>query len=514
MNPYYTQMYVGNSPLVNPVVPDFNIATYTSPTGIYVPGNAWGINFLGATGYNPQWSLEPVDTIANVTLVLNNNIRSYVELQNATGAVCGHVMLSPGDWKVADLEYSNTFWARMDGGPLVPTTQQAEDIVGLGKAGTSIALSADGNTMALGAPQYDAGNVDDGAVYIVVRNPNTQVWSAQQIISGDAGSEFFGRAVALSGDGNILVANTASGTGKVRVYNRSGSTWSLGQQLAGFTNPWSVAISSNGRTIAIGDIDGVATNQGKVHIYTFVGSTWTTTAVNSERDLLGEVNQTFGYSVALSADGNTLAIGAPELPPGAGAGFVQVAVTRDNLWTAGPNGTVRGAAITGYGPSWQYPTATGSTGVHLGQAVAISADGQVIVASAPGAGFVNIYKNTMAGTGFVLMPTQVLRPVGIPQGTGITGMTGFGTSVAISPDARVVAIGMPHDSSPDTVLRGGSTFVFTDTTGKGFSNPSRLIGTPAVAADAQGYSVALATSNIGCTLAVGAAGGGKAWVFV
>jgi hypothetical protein len=116
--------------------------------------------------------------------------------------------------------------------------------------GVSVALSADGNTLAVGASGEDSrpGNpadnslTDAGAVYIFIRAGTT--WTQQAIVkasNADAG-DFFGSAIALSGDGNTLAvgapdedsvatgvggnesSNTAMNSGAAYVFTRSGQT--------------------------------------------------------------------------------------------------------------------------------------------------------------------------------------------------------------------------------------------------------------------------------------------------
>lgn len=84
-------------------------------------------------------------------------------------------------------------------------SQQGTKLVGTGdiggaRQGSSTALSADGNTLAVGGI-IDNNNV--GAVWIWIRNDTT--WTQQaKLIPNDGIEPFFGRSVALSADGNTL----------------------------------------------------------------------------------------------------------------------------------------------------------------------------------------------------------------------------------------------------------------------------------------------------------------------
>ena len=76
---------------------------------------------------------------------------------------------------------------------------------------------------------------------------------------------------------------------------------------------WVVSLSSDGSTLAIGEpyttgIGGPATDVGRTRIYRREGANWQQLGA----DIHGQNGRDgFGWSVALSEDGNTVAIGAP-----------------------------------------------------------------------------------------------------------------------------------------------------------------------------------------------------------
>jgi hypothetical protein len=114
----------------------------------------------------------------------------------------------------------------------------------------------------------------------------------------------------------------------VYVFSRSGSTWSQ-QAYVKASNTgaddsfgYSVALSADGNTLAVGatgedsnaiGIGGDQTNNsagqsGAVYVFSRSGSTWSQQAYVKASNT--GADDGFGYSVALSADGNTLAVGA------------------------------------------------------------------------------------------------------------------------------------------------------------------------------------------------------------
>jgi hypothetical protein len=148
---------------------------------------------------------------------------------------------------------SNT-WSQ-EGDTLIAT-----GYIGAPYLGTSISLSSDGNTLAFGG-NGDNGNI--GATWIFTRSSNT--WSQQGdklIGTGYVGTPSQGSKITLSSDGNILaIAGDSDNTdiGAVWIFTRSLNTWSqqgnklVGTYFIGTPNQgWSVALSSDGSTLAIG----------------------------------------------------------------------------------------------------------------------------------------------------------------------------------------------------------------------------------------------------------------------
>src|SRR5712692_11841027 len=158
--------------------------------------------------------------------------------------------------------------------------------------GHGVALSGDGNTLAVSAPYESSGakgingNQNDnsvyaaGAVYIFVQRNGA--WTQQAYIkaSNPGQSYKFGYAVSLSQDGNTL------------------------------------AVSSPGEASAAKGINGDQSDKsiplaGAVYVFTRTGTTWTqqafikasNTGEPGTGDQFAEGDQ-FGFSVGLSADGN------------------------------------------------------------------------------------------------------------------------------------------------------------------------------------------------------------------
>jgi len=222
--------------------------------------------------------------------------------------------------------------------------------------GAAVSLSADGTTLAVGAIRDNSaavgvnGDASDsstpsaGSVYVFDRSMET--WSQQVYLksSNTIRGELFGGSVSLSSDGNTLaVGATGESTlgidangndidghasGTVYVFERSDETWQQQMSLqASNTNNDdlfgnSVSLSSDGNTLAVGAINedstatgvngiqsnNLSTHSGAVYVFERASETW------QQRAYLKASNTDsfdfFGIAVDLSADGNTLAVGA------------------------------------------------------------------------------------------------------------------------------------------------------------------------------------------------------------
>ena len=213
----------------------------------------------------------------------------------------------------------------------------ASDEGGPGQLGWSVALSADGTTALVGGP-YDqqAG----GAAWVFTRTGSTWTQQGPKLIGGNAtGSTNFGFSVALSADGNTALVGDptdANSFGAVWVFTRSGSSWTRqGPKLTGGSEAGAVnfgehvALSGDGDTALIGSNDAAS-------VFTRSGSNWT----QQGSDLVVEPG-TGGWaaSVALSMDGNTALVGAAGADGLVGAAWV---FTR-----SGSTWTQQGAPLTG-----------------------------------------------------------------------------------------------------------------------------------------------------------------------
>ena len=255
-------------------------------------------------------------------------------------------------------------------------------------------------------------------------------------IDGESNNDESGAAVALSSDGTVLAIsafhNDAGGlsSGHVRVYtNSSSGAWlQRGIDLDGSKAydqfGFSVALSANGTILAVGArwADGVnGTSSGQAYVYEWIGNGWQQKGSTIDGE---SASDQFGNSIALSDDGTVLAVGAW----GNGAGGDLAGHVRIFSWN-GTDWNQRGNDLDG------------SSGDLFGDSVSLSSTGDVVACG----GYQPDPDNS-----FSLVPgyVRIYRWDGfanwVQQGPTLFGNyngDGLGDSVSLSGDGKVVAVG-------------------------------------------------------------------------
>lgn len=368
--------------------------------------------------------------------------------------------------------------------------------IGPASQGQSVAVSADGNTAIVGG---DKDNGEIGAAWIFTRSGG--IWTQQGDKLVGTGEVFLsaqGNSVAISDDGNTVIIGGPGDDGDkgaAWIFTRSGSTWTQqGSKLVGTGGSidaqqgFSVSLSADGNTAIIGgplDAEGV----GAAWVFTRSGSTWTQqgsklVGTGFVQVTNGDVLQ--GFSVSLSADGNTAIIGGPGDDGFTGA--VWVFTRTGGVWTQPGNKIA--------------PVGKNSDDSQFGHSVSLSADGNTAIVGGPnstsgyGEGAVWEYTRSAGVWGY-----QALL-------TGGSSQAYFGSSVSLSSDGNLAVIGGSEYNSGE-----GAAWVFTKSNGTWTGQSNKLIGTGNVGAAKQGTSVSV--SDDGHTVIVGGpTGEGAAWVFV
>jgi len=364
--------------------------------------------------------------------------------------------------------------------------------------GSSVSLSDDGNTLAVGAPwedssatginnnENDNAAADSGAAYIFSRNGTT--WSQQAYIKAsntDPGDKF-GNTLSLSGDGNTLAVsapredssatgingnendNAVTDSGAVYLFTRSGNSWNQQAYLKADTtetNDWfgiSLALNGNGNRLAAGKLS--ADYSGKVCIFARSNGIWT-----QEGSLIGD-NTTngdqFGRALSFSNDGNTLAAGAHLEDSGAagvdGDGNDNSAFNSGAAYIFIRNGN-------GWNQQAYIKASNPEDSDQFGRALSLNGDGNMLIIGAPmeDSGAIGINGDssdntaTNAGAAYVFVrdngtwfqQAYVKAPNTAPGDR-------FGGAVSLALD--VLAIGSPLENSNATGVNGTSNGIASD----------------------------------------------------
>lgn len=421
--------------------------------------------------------------------------------------------------------------------------------------GASIAVSSDGDTIAVGAPGDDSNAVDvdgdaaddtiadSGAVYVYARTD--AVWSQQAYLkasTAEAGIEF-GGALALSSDGSTLVvgaknANSAAGT--VYLFSRAGSAWfavqvltaSNGQSQDSFGA--ALAINDIGDVVAVGapaeasdatGVDGVETNHtttraGAVFLFERTGAAWSQAAYIKATNT-GTLDE-FGTAVALNEAGTVLAVGAP----GEASNATTIGGDQgdDNAPEAGAVYVYSRAAS--WVPSAYLKADSGELGDHFGGAVSFNGAGDMLAVAATGED--SPYNSPTVDSaacsadlleygcdsGAVYVFTHdggSWSQLSYLKGSTIQQDDGFGGALALSSDGNTLAVGaraedgdargLFGDESIDSAPSAGAVYLFNWTSSFWLS-AGYVKASNTHAGDEFGIAVAL--SGDGDTLAVGA----------
>ncbi len=373
-------------------------------------------------------------------------------------------------------------------------------------------VSLSGDTVAIGAVQdysnatgingdpTDQSAPVSGAVYIFTRNGTT--WTQQAYIkaSNTASFDRFGSSVSVSGDtlavGAIYEASNAKGvngdqannsatySGAVYVFTRSGTTWSQQAYIKASNTAansfFGSSVALSGETLAVGaygessnatGVNGdqnnvLAPSSGAVYIFTRATTTWSQQAYIKASNTAA--NAYFGTSVSLSND--TLAVGA----------------TGESSGSAGVNGDQYNASAPTSGAAYIFTrTGTGWTQqVYIkasnpdtldvfGSGLALSGDTLAVGATNEASSATGVNRNqadnSMGNSGAVYVFTRsgtAWSQQDYLKASNTTPNGNFGVGVSVEGDTIVV--GGSGDKSSATGINGNQTDTSAGTSGAVF----------------------------------------------
>jgi hypothetical protein len=395
-----------------------------------------------------------------------------------------HITSSVGILSGSQISMNNffgTFSGTQQGSKIVASTN-----TGVGNQGQSVAISGDGQTMAIGAPSDGSGK---GAVYIYKRSGSTWSYQTKLIDTTSSSAKSQGSCVSLSRDGTTLaVGNYNYG---ISLWNYSASTWTLQQSTYATSTYYGksgsgVCISDDGNTAILSVAQySLGSTPGGCLVYTRSGSTWSQSAYIQPADWQGSGYGNECQVVGMSGDATVIAFGGYA---GSGGGSGWIYTHSGGTWTEN---------FHNYIPSTTY----------FGLSVSVSKSGNTIAFGANGLVYIYALSN---GT------WSLQQTLSNNNGGGSTAS--FGCSVALSGDGNSLVVGASSDSN-GTV---GAAYYFTRS-GTTWTQIYRFVPSDNVGnSDFGSYGGGAASSGVaitpdGNTVVVGGYGdntnAGATWVF-
>lgn len=365
--------------------------------------------------------------------------------------------------------------------------------------GSTVALSADGNTTVIGC----SSDEDTGSIWIYVRNTSGQ-WAQQGNKlrgSGIGYYAWFGASVAISADGNTIVAGGTgynNDGGAIWVFVRNGGVWSqqgpalVVDSIAPEANfGASVSISADGNTIVAGSCYDGEYQIGSAWVFKRNGTTW-----NKPVKKLAPSDATryayFGAAVSISADAKTIAIGGYNDDANSGANWIFIQQS-NNEWVQQGNKLIGNIQIR--------------HGASQGCSIAINADGTTFITGGYDDNFSkgSAWVFTLQGDKWVqqgspLVPSDGEQPVD------------FGSSVSISADGNRALISGPGDK-----IFHGAAWIFEREDGKWVQQGNKIVPSDVIGDKWIGVAQYVSLSADGSTAILSGDGDnnflGAAWVY-
>ncbi|WP_395077469.1 WD40 repeat domain-containing protein [Flavobacterium sp.] len=365
------------------------------------------------------------------------------------------------------------------------------------RLGNCMAFSADGNVLAISSPG------EDFKIKIYKNSNNEWIQIGNNIVNKGMRESSDGSSIniSLSSDGSTVafVASFASydklgnslGFSKLKIFRNISDNWTqLGEDIKekedGSSNRYSVSLSSDGNIVAVGSpfikIKEI-THAGSVRVFKNIDNNWKQLG----KDITGGNIKYgyFGYSISLSSDGSTIAIGEP-LPFNFSLGYGRVKILKNinNQWNqigedikGLEKGSILGCnislssdgntlAVTSYNRlkdrnsfnfvkvfknvlnKWSQigkDINASSIDSSLDNIVSLSGDGNIVAISYPpsdlkdskGIGFARIFKNRSDSW------VQLGKDIKNDKKDDFSFEVGFADSISLSSDGKKVAIGFP-----------------------------------------------------------------------
>ena len=394
--------------------------------------------------------------------------------------------------------------------------------VALSQDGTTLAIAVpfdDNDYQGITTSSFtdNSDSAESGAVYVFKKVDNT--WSRAAYIKASNAQSGDGSSIALSSDGGTLAVGAwgedgdqagvqtelpitdsdgSGNSGAVYIFDLSDSDSSNWVQSAyikasnlGVSDEFglNLALSGDGSTLAVGapfedsDLSGIETsdftdddelvNAGAVYLFKLDNDNWTQEAYIKASNV-GEGDQ-FGSYLSLNTDGSALAVGVP-LEDGSESG-IQTGTTITDSDSSTDSGAVylfdlSDSDSSNWAQSAYIKASNAEDYDYFGKSVSLSGDGQILAvgASAESGGTTGIQTSTTIDEGSASSSSGAVYLFDLSdsdssywaqsayiKASNLGSGDGFGVSVALSNDGSTLAVGAPYED-------GGTAGIQTSTT--------------------------------------------------
>ncbi|MBX2826933.1 MAG: FG-GAP repeat protein [Flavobacteriaceae bacterium] len=377
--------------------------------------------------------------------------------------------------------------------------------------GISVSLNNDGSRLAVGAYSEDSNATgingdqtnnssgNSGAVYVFSRSGTTWTQEAYIKASNTGSSDLFGNQVALDDTATRLVVsassedsnatgingdetnNSASSSGAVYVFVRSGTTWAQEAYIKASNTEASdifgdrLTISGDGTRIGVGayressnatgingdESDNSTSSSGAVYLFSRSGTTWSQEAYIKASNT--EANDYFGRAVSLDQDGDTLVVGAYlEDSDATGIGGDE---SNNNALTSGA-AYVFSRSGTTWSQQAYIKSSNSEAGDAFGVSMSLSGSGDALVVGATGEDSIDSgidgdetdNTGTSSGAGYVFTRTGgVWTQAHYLKASNVNLSDSFGNQTTISNDGTYICVSAPNEDSNATGINGDQT---------------------------------------------------------
>ena len=347
-------------------------------------GGSGGISIFKINDITSVWT--PVYQITDPDLTFDNKLGFNGNMVFTNGSIFERLSTT-----------SNTSKYIVDSSSVIPFADEQKITASDGAASDNFgrSVSADGNTLVVGAPYDDDRGSGSGSVYVYTRSSATASFADEQKITASDGAAYDEFGFSVSVDGNTLVVGASldddrgTDSGSVYVYTRSSAdeSFAFQQKITAYdgaaSDEFGQSVSVDGNTLVVGAFfdDDFGSTSGSVYVYTRSSADELFGDVQKITASDGAASDNFGFSVSVS--GNIIVVGAfGDDDDGSSSGSVYV--------------YTRSSATASFGNQHKITASGGAGSDEFGHSVSV--DGNTLVVGAnrdDNNGSVYVYRNSL-----------------------------------------------------------------------------------------------------------------------